>query len=379
MHSDFPFTFADVRRINGLPDGGGRASEETICPICGNDKLNISYVKGIAHCFGCGHGFNALTYHKALNPYVSKPYQDILSRMGQDVHTTAPKQYKAKDQEAGLEKLAPIEVRDKTYMSLLSCLSLYKDHKADLIGRGFNDVSMYRSISGDVTKDPMICKKLLSMGCQLKGVPGFYFDGEIWHMSYVKRGILVPYFNSVGQIQGMQIRKDNNTLRVKSNGKKENKYTWLTSTWIPKGAMYGTKAETFGHYACNFAYDHDTKHMVPVILDENIILTEGAMKADLIHQLTGFPVIAIPGVNNYDTTRKLLAEIKQYGVKCVKQGFDMDSEKNPQVKQCLEKSVEIIHENGFKCNRLKWHTEVDGHYLKGLDDYYAYITKKILR
>ena len=117
-----------------------------------------------------------------------------------------------------------------------------------------------------------IAKQLLDQGCYyLAGVPGFFRteDGN-WALTGLPRGILIPVRNVCGQIQGLQLRKDNSVKR---------KFRWVSSM----GGKDGCGAECWTHLAGPAT--------------ETLILTEGPMKADVIHALTGLSVLAVPGVN----------------------------------------------------------------------------------
>ena len=74
-----------------------------------------------------------------------------------------------------------------------------------------------------------------------------------------------------GRIQGMQVRLDS---------AKKRKFRWVSSAGLPEGCG----AKTWVHLA------GDPRPLV--------LLTEGPMKADVIHALTGQTVLAVPGVNS---------------------------------------------------------------------------------
>lgn len=111
-----------------------------------------------------------------------------------------------------------------------------------------------------------IAKQLHEEGHYLAGVPGFYHDmAGNWTISKERRGILVPARTPEGKIQGLQIRLDSI---------KKGKFRWITSI----GKQDGCKAECWTHIA---------GEPTPTVL-----LTEGPMKADVIHHITGLTVIA---------------------------------------------------------------------------------------
>ena len=110
-----------------------------------------------------------------------------------------------------------------------------------------------------------IAKQLHEEGHYLAGVPGFYHDmAGNWTISKERRGILVPARTPEGKIQGLQIRLDSI---------KKGKFRWITSI----GKQDGCKAECWTHIA---------GEPTPTVL-----LTEGPMKADVIHHITGLTVL----------------------------------------------------------------------------------------
>ena len=169
--------------------------------------------------------------------------------------------------------LMDVESRHATYTALLSRLSLAQDHRENLRNRGLTDAEIDRLgyKTTPVAGMSMMAKQLRSEGYYLAGVPGFFRkeSGE-WTFVHEARGILIPVRDQKGLIQGLQIRRDNTEKR---------KFRWVSST----DRKDGCKAEGWAHLAGS--------------VSAQMILTEGPMKADVIHELTGISVIAVPGVN----------------------------------------------------------------------------------
>lgn len=372
-HTPFPFTIYDTCKINGLPDGNGNANIEIICPKCNKKHFGISFTKGVAHCFGCGFTANALTLHAELNGLDNKAaYKDLCNKL-EIKDFKAQKTYTPTNVSEGSSKMAPITVRNAVYKLIWKNTSLSKDHEKDLLERGMVDLKAYRTF--DPKDSDRIIHILLDNKLEPYGIPGFYKDEKgNWKIAYHKRGIMVFYLDSYGKIQGFQIRKDNNLLKTKPDGKKEKKYTWFSSSYIPKGCSHGTKSKTYVHYACDFFKD-ENGNIKPLIKNHTIILTEGAMKADIAHQLSGDSYLALPGVACFNILEKELKTLKRLGVTTIKQGYDMDSETNENVQKALEKTKEMIKNEGFRYIRLHWKSEHNGQSIKGIDDYYAYMKK----
>ena len=151
----------------------------------------------------------------------------------------------------------------------------------------------------------ILAKQLLSEGFYLSGVPGFYHNDE-GQWTFIKnfRGILIPVRNHEGKIQGLQLRRDDVSKR---------KFRWVSSA----GRQDGSKAECWTHL------------VGPP--QETVIITEGPMKADVIHSLTGQTVLAVPGVNSLNHLKATLKYLKENGTKQIMTAFDMDYLTNPHV------------------------------------------------
>lgn len=91
------------------------------------------------------------------------------------------------------------------------------------------------------------------------------------------------------------------------------KFRWISSI----GKQDGTKAECWTHLAG-----------AP---QKTVILTEGPLKADIIHQLTGDTVLAVPGVNSLNHLEEALVYLKEQGTVHIMTAFDMDYLTNPNV------------------------------------------------
>ena len=158
-----------------------------------------------------------------------------------------------------------------------------------------------------------------------------------WTISKERRGILVPARTPEGKIQGLQIRLDSI---------KKGKFRWITSI----GKQDGCKAECWTHIA---------GEPTPTVL-----LTEGPMKADVIHHITGLTVIAVPGVNSLNHLKETLEYVQSKGTTKIMTAFDMDYLKNPHVKDGYFNLATMLAQVGIEYGTYLW----DPQY-KGLDDY----------
>ena len=148
-------------------------------------------------------------------------------------------------------------------------------------------------------------KTLIQKGCVVEGIPGFYTkDNGVWsaHFSSRASGILVPYRTMSGEIQAFQIRLDNPFVDEKGH---TTKYIWFSSVDNLKGVSSGSPA-----------------HFVGDPCDETVFVTEGALKADVAHALSGRTFLAIAGVGNSNSLRAPFEVLKNNGTRNMYECFD---------------------------------------------------------
>lgn len=338
----------DVLSLLGLGEPKyGSSSFNVRCPCCddGRDKhLNINVVKEVFRCPKCGISGGMLgLYSLYTNVPVNKAGAMIRAKMGITDSSYQPKRREPINVHREMEKEYPItdvETRHATYSALLGCLSLSKDHKENLLRRGLTETEISRL--GYKTTPVMgmtsIARQLLSAGLYLAGVPGFYRnEKDEWTFANDNRGILIPVRDEEGRIQGLQIRLDNVGKR---------KFRWMSST----DRKDGCRAEGWTHFSG--------------IPSETLVLTEGPMKADVINALSGWTVLAVPGVNALKKLKASLETLRAKGLKRVQTAFDMDMLTNPNVKNGFEELLALLDEMDFTFGTYLW----DPRY-KGLDDY----------
>lgn len=107
-----------------------------------------------------------------------------------------------------------------------------------------------------------------------------------------------------------------------------------------------------------------TYHIEMEELDKMVVLTEGPMKADVIHALSGLTVLAVPGVNALQRLEESLTELRAQGVREIKTAFDMDYITNFHVQSAYDKLMALLGRMGFRYGTYVW----DSRY-KGLDDF----------
>ena len=340
-----PFLIEQVLDINGVQYRKNKNEIVVECPICGKKKLGFNLNKQVGKCMVCDLGYNAIKFHQLKNSFKTgkEAYIDVMQklRLGDDYKPV--KKVKAPPPE---KPLAPLPVRHTVYSKMLETLTLEKDHEKNLRKRGMTNIQSYKTADlGNKRFRSRVLSELTKSKLSFDGIPGFFKDenGQ-WDMQSVGRGILIPYIDRNAKIQGFQIRKD----RVLEAG---TKYIWYSSSNLKEGCTDGTGARTFIHYACDF------KDSQPVIENNTLFLTEGAMKAEIAHQISGKPFIAIPGVTCIDMLKKEFSFLKQIGVEKIMIAYDMDRVSNLNVLQSLHKLQAEIKKGGFHCALIVWSNE----------------------
>lgn len=347
---------ADIIPLIGLPDPPvGQNAYNVTCPCCDESNrkkhLNINLEKNVFRCPRCGFSggiFDLYAFYAGIDR--RKARETLLARMNiADVQVgQSNRQKRTRIEKKNVEcPITDIDARHETYCALLSKLTLASDHRENLRNRGLSDECIeelgYRT--APVMGFTAIAKQLHKDGFYQAGVPGFFHNdkGE-WTLIREKRGILIPARTPEGKIQGLQLRIDDS---------QKGKFRWISSV----GKQDGCKAECWTHIA---GKPTDT-----------VILTEGPMKADVIHHLTGSTVIAVPGVNSLNHLESALLFAKANGTTKVMTAFDMDYLRNPFVRDANHNLAEVISKVDMEYGTYLW----DPNY-KGLDDYIWYCRQK---
>ena len=387
MFSGYEWSFMDVLGLLNIHYNPGKEEQEIYCPFCGGKRFGVNLKKGTGHCWHCGEAADSAGYYAASTGMTKRDARkDIVNRLHLSTASgELPKRIVFK--EAPQAIMAPIEVRDKTYRAFLGELYLNQKDTDNLLARGFSPEDIeslgyktYPAPDGRHFQD--ICHRLLNQGCVLEGVPGFFLDSNNEAcIPRITQGIIIPQIDCHNMIAGLQIRKDDD-LRREFDGELEAKCSWFSS----KGKNHGTPAHVSVHTATDFKWNQETKQYDPMLHGNKVTLTEGGMKADLCNCLLDgkVSIIAVPGVQSYGALAKELSELKKFGLETVNLAFDMDYLTNPNVKDAMFKVQNVItKECGLKCdNIMNWQYEVkesgETFYLKGLDDYFAYLQKHIV-
>ncbi|MDQ3684679.1 MAG: DUF3854 domain-containing protein [Acidobacteriota bacterium] len=234
---------------------------------------------------------------------------------------------------------------DGVYCTLLrGHLVLSETHRAALLARGLDAEAIehggYRSVPTP-EQGAAHAQALAVHG--LEGVPGFFREANRWRVAARDAGFYVPVRDESLRVSGLQIRRDD-----ASDGR--GKYLWLSSANRPGGTSSGAPV----HYA------------KPHLLRDarEVLISEGALKADVIAHFLDCPVIAAAGVSNFgqDFAANLREKFPLLRTAII--AFDSDWRTKPQVKDALLRLQRECTRAGFAVVIRTWPAQH-----KGLDDY----------
>ena len=352
----------DIIPLIGIPDPpNGRPVYNISCPCCDDNPrkkhLNINLNKDVFCCPRCHFSGGVFDLYSHYSGVDRKHARDVLMEKlglkdsGPSYEGSNQKQERRTITRPILQEielpLTDIDARHETYAALLGKLSLASDHRENLLSRGLTDEQIrtfgYKTMP--VVGFSALAKQLQAEGYYLGGVPGFYHTKEgAWTFVQERRGILIPARDQDGKIQGLQIRLD----KIKKG-----KFRWISSI----GKQDGCKAEGWTHMIGN--------------PKPTVLLTEGPLKADVIHYITGQTVIAVPGVNSLKHLKETLEYLQSQGTTKVMTCFDMDYLKNPHVRDGYYNLANILAEVGIEYGTYLWDPQ-----FKGLDDYVWHCRKQ---
>lgn len=349
---DFPFNITDVAdMLNIRIRRRGGKSIYADCPFCDDTrgKLNLNLEKNCFRCNYCGKsGGMVVLYAEVHNISNTEAYREICEILhGQEYKVSCACKEKTKLPESSTH--ASLYNCNQTYEMLLSLLNLTDNHIKKLKERGLSDEDIQKNgyKSTPTFGFDRLTDMLIKKGCVVEGVPGFYKKGNgEWTMNFKSScfGILIPVRSVSGLILGFQIRLDK-PFEYK-NGRKT-KYIWFSSSEEDKGVSSGGPV-----------------HFVGNPCDETVFITEGPLKADVAHALSGRTFLAVAGVGNLKGLSEPLEILKRNGTRTIYDAYDMDKHENVHVKQAEIKLISLIKSHGFNAKILNWDTK-----FKGIDDY----------
>lgn len=364
---EFPFGIMDVAgllRLNirrRLPD-----QVYTDCPFCGDQrgKMNLNLVKNTWRCNYCGKGGGMLSlYANVYGISNSQAYHEICDTLAVDgfapEYTVAQKTVKAETPQAAPASPQTIHRTFSALLSMLTLIEAHQKHLQDVRGLSREQIKQYKLRS---TPPPSMCRllteRLIKAGYTVQGVPGFYLnDYGKWTVKFYRRtsGILIPITGADGLIRGAQVRLDHPIRDEKDPPDKEGiKYLTLSSSGKPMGVTSGSPLHFVGDPCSRVVY-----------------VTEGCLKADIAHALTGRTFAAVIGANNVAKLDDLFAFLRRNGTETIIEAEDMDKYRNPAVGTGSSKIAALAKKHGMACQRLTWNPNY-----KGIDDWLLALRRK---
>ena len=255
-----------------------------------------------------------------------------------DTHyNVPPPEYVATQKPAGPEQ------RNEVYRALLDHLKLSKVHSSALAKRGLPEETLaynqYKTLP-DGDRVPLTAK-VKGEVVGVSGVPGFYLNDRGVPSLAGAPGLLIPIRDHNQLIVALQVRRD-----TADNG---GKYVWLSSYDKRRGVGSGSPA----HVA------------VPAELKtaDVVVITEGALKADIIAHFVGCPVVGVGGVAAWRMAVEATHHLKPRKVVVAYDNDQMQNEVVYRHAKDLEKALLFHH---YYVYEAVWHAD-----FKGLDDYLA--------
>ena len=349
---NYPFTILDVAEILKLNVRRRQLTNIDVdCPFCGHKKgkMNINFAKNVFRCNYCNESGGMIDlYAKLYHISTYEAFNEIceILKCNKDIsdYEKPIKQHKEIVSNLEQKEKADLDTRHRTYTALLPQLILTDYHKENLINRGLSNdqIVKYSYKSTPAFGFDRLVATLVSNEYELDGVPGFYTKkNNTYGINFNKKttGILIPICSITGKIEGFQIRLD--------KAFDDRKYIWFSSSNHFRGTSVGGPA-----------------HFIGNPLSKTVYVTEGALKANIAHVLSGKTFIAVPGVNHYKSLESIFTQLKQTGTTDIVEAYDMDKYTNIHVEKACMNMICLANNFGFNVHRLKWNDKY-----KGIDDW----------
>ncbi|GAB6875632.1 hypothetical protein [Thermaerobacter litoralis] len=315
-----------------------RVSRSRPCPVCGKPKgCGVAEYDRVlvVHCVRIGQGAVRQT---ATGWVHHLPREEGALPRWQPVRPPAER-----------APLAPLARRIAVYEAMLEILRLSGRHREHLVTvRGLHDAAIaahgFRSLPAGIERQRLVRRLRDRFGPEgVKGVPGFWRPDTAggWQLAGLS-GLVIPIRTVRGRVYALQVRPDH-------PGESGAKYCLVSSGHRPNGASSGTP------------YHMAWPGGRPQAQAADVILTEGPLKAIVIAERTGLPVMAATSAY---TWRPCLEPLRRLGPRRVLLAWDNDWRTNPAVARQLAALARALEAMGLQPARLAW----DEAY-KGLDDY----------
>mgnify|MGYP001622871554 FL=1 len=321
-----------------------REEVEASCPFCGDNgpgkhHLFLNTTRNIFRCVLCGEKGNSVSLYAKLEGVSNRQAFQALSEDARIFRF--PKQPLSK--KPAEREPSSLAVRHSTYHEMLMHLQLSPKHKADLLSRGLSEEriehNMYRSLPASESARRLLAG-ILSDFHTLEGIPGFYVKDGQWTTAGCS-GLLIPYRDKDGLIQGLQVRLDDETNPAR-------KYRWLSS----RGMAHGTRSRSYIHVTGNLSA-------------KTAYLTEGGLKGDVASFLDHDALfLCFAGVTATAGIKEVLLSMKN--IEEVVVALDMDKLMNWRVQRAMENLMDLIRDlPGLHVRLMNWNMS-----FKGVDDFY---------
>lgn len=341
------FPILDVARRCGLALNDRTLEWEEVeasCPFCrdhgpGKYHLFLNTTRNIFYCVLCGAKGNSVSLYAKMEGVSNRQAFRALSE--ETCIYRFPEQ--PLPQKPPEREPSSLSERNAAYYDMLMHLELSPKHKADLLARGLSEErinhNLYRSLPQTGTARRLLAG-LLADFHNLEGIPGFYVNHGYWDISG-KPGLLIPYRDKNGSIQGLQIRLDDES-------KPERKYRWFSS----RGKAHGTR-------------NRSCIHVTGDIRAKTVYLTEGGLKGDvasfLDHDALFLCFAGVTAVAGLKEALMALDNIEEVVI-----ALDMDKLMNWRVRKALAKILDLVRSiPGIRVKLMNWNVS-----FKGVDDFY---------
>ncbi len=258
---------------------------------------------------------------------------------------------------------ADADTLHRVYSALLAALPLSAAHREALRRRGLADAEIDGRGYGTLPirgRAHIAADLRQRFGDAVLRVPGIVTrerDGRRYLTLAGAAGLLVPVRDTAGRIVALLVRRDDPPP---------------AGTATPSTTAAATSAAAPSTLPPKYTYVSSGRHGgpspgAPVHVPRGVTgpcrtvrVTEGALKADVAHALTGLPTVGLPGVSAW---RPALPILREFGARTVRLSLDADAADKPPVARALAAIVE-----GLTVERLAVELERWPAPHKGIDD-----------
>ncbi len=330
-HSATPISPRAIHFSRGFESRLVPVKRRNPCPICEHtDWCSVSEDGALVICMRVAAG--------AVRESRNKGYVHIIRERARELWPPAIRPVRINNKPL---VRAPIERRHAVYTALLESLTLSNRHVNDLSRRGLSDTEVARNLYASLPESSTwildVCHAL-AINHDLSNVPGFFrdYDGR-WTFTARLPGFFIPVRDVWGRIQACQIRQDAGT-----------RYIWFSSRDRKDGASSGVPVHFARHWR--------------VASTGEAVITEGALKADVIAEAIDACVIAVAGVSSFKEDFGQMIKRELPRLRRVFLAFDSDWRIKAQVERALLRLLNSVERAGLLGAFLDWDDA------KGLDD-----------